>query len=84
MQKLVYVPPGYKYKDGVVLTAAEPFIMSTVKGLGGVETSILSSTVVGMNGSYYQGNRTEPRVIPCTVYVHGKIAEICMSNAAAL
>lgn len=72
MQKLVYVPPGYKYKDGVVLTAAEPFIMSTVKGLGGVENSILSSTVVGMNGSYYQGNRTEPRVIPCTVYVHGK------------
>lgn len=71
MQKLVYVPPGYEHKDGVILTTAEPYVMSTVSGLGGVEASILSSAVVGMNGNYYQGNRVDSRLVQCTVYVRG-------------
>ena len=78
MQKLVYVPPGGDFNDAqkrVILTAEEPFILSTVKGLGGVETNLLTSNVVGMNGSYYQGNRIASRQIQCTVYVDGKNRE---------
>ena len=40
MQKLIYVMPGYDYDDAqhrVILTAEEPFILSSVSGLGGVE-----------------------------------------------
>lgn len=78
MQKLVYVPPGGDFNDAqkrVILTAEEPFILSTVKGLGGVEANLLTVNVVGMNGCYYQGSRTAPRQIPCTVYIRGKNRE---------
>lgn len=75
MQKLIYVAPNRNYNDGVVLTAAKPFLLSSAKGLGGVETSIISSSVVGMQGSYYQGNKISSRQIQCTVYVDGKSRE---------
>lgn len=75
MQKLVYVPSGSNYNNGVILTAAEPFVLSTAKGMGGVETSIISSSVVGMQGSYYQGNKISSRQVQCTVYVDGKSRE---------
>lgn len=71
MQKLVYVPPGANQSDGVVLTTAEPYILSTISGVGGVEASILSADIAGMDGTYMQGVHVEPREIPCTVYVHG-------------
>ncbi len=71
MQRLIYVPPGYEYSDGVVLGAEEPFVLSSVKGLGGVETSVMSSVVAGCPGNFYQGSRKEPRLVPCTLYVSG-------------
>lgn len=75
MQKLVYVPPDGDFDDAqkrVILTAEEPFILSEVKGIGGVETNLMTAEIVGLPGSYYRGNRRNSRQIPCTVYVHGK------------
>lgn len=71
MQKLVYVPPDANQSEGVVLTAAEPYLLSTISGVGGVEASILSEDIAGMDGTYMQGVHIEPREIPCTVYVRG-------------
>lgn len=73
MQKLVYVPPNSN--ESVTLTAAEPFILSSVSGLGGVESDVISSEVVGMDGVFYHGCKKTPRPIPCTVYVKGKNRE---------
>ena len=73
MRKLIYVPPNTN--ESVTLTAAEPFILSTVSGLGGVENSMIYSEVVGMDGVFYHGSKKEPREIPCTVYVKGKNRE---------
>ena len=78
MQKLIYVMPGYDYDDAqhrVILTAEEPFILSSVSGLGGVESDIISSEVVGMNGALFQGMRKSPRPVKCTVWVDGKNRE---------
>lgn len=55
----------------MLLTADEPYILSTVSGVGAAEASIISNAVPGMDGAYFQGIRMEPREIPCTVYVHG-------------
>lgn len=74
MQKIIYVPPGGSYDDAqtrVVLAAEDPYILSEIKGVGGVESSIISSDVLGKSGSVYQGFKKKPRVIGCTVYVHG-------------
>lgn len=74
MQKMIYVPPNGSYSNSstyVYLATAEPYILSTLSGVGGVEASIISSTIPGMDGAYMQGIRIEPREIPCTVYVHG-------------
>lgn len=74
MQKMIYVPPSGSYSNPstyVYLATAEPYILSSVTGVGGVEASIISSTIPGMDGAYMQGIRIEPREIPCTVYVHG-------------
>ena len=73
MQKLVYVPPNSN--EQVILTAAEPIILSSVAGLGGVESDVISSEVVGMDGVFYHGCKKTPRPIPCTVYVKGKNRE---------
>ena len=73
MQKLIYVPPNSN--ESVTLTAAEPFILSSVSGLGGVESDVISSEVVGMDGVFYHGCKKTPRPIPCTVYVKGKNRE---------
>ena len=73
MQKLIYVPPNSN--EQVILTAAEPFILSSVSGLGGVESDVISSEVVGMDGVFYHGCKKTPRPIPCTVYVKGKNRE---------
>ena len=73
MQKLIYVPPNSN--EQVILTAEEPFILSSVSGLGGVESDVISSEVVGMDGVFYHGCKKTPRPIPCTVYVKGKNRE---------
>lgn len=78
MQKLIYVPPGADFEDAqkrVILTAEEPFILSTVTGLGGVEADVISSEVVGMDGEYYHGCKRSPRPIKCKVWVRGKNRE---------
>ncbi len=49
--------------------------MSSVSGLGGVESDVISSEVVGMDGVFYHGCKKTPRPIPCTVYVKGKNRE---------
>lgn len=72
---MIYVQDGVSYlnkEKRVLLTADEPYILSEIKGVGGTEVSVISSTVPGMDGVYFQGVRREPREIPCTVYVHGK------------
>ena len=72
---MIYVPPDGSYSNPstyVYLTANEPYILSSVTGVGGVEASVISSTIPGMDGAYFQGIRIEPRKIPCTVYVKGK------------
>lgn len=74
MQKMIYVPPDGSYSDSssyVYLAAAEPYILSSITGVGGVEASVISSNIPGMDGAYMQDLRIEPREIPCTVYVHG-------------
>lgn len=78
MQRLVYVPPGADPEDrrkSVILAAQEPFILSDIKGVGGVACDVIASEVVGMDGSVYHGRRKKPREIPCTVYVHGNSRE---------
>lgn len=72
MQKIIYVPPGKDESSGVELALKEPFILSSIKGVGGVECSMIYSSVVGMQSKVYQGFRKEPRVIECTVYVRGE------------
>lgn len=74
MERLIYVPPGGDYNDPmqrVMLAAEEPFIVSKIKGLGGLETEIISSQTAAPSGEYYQGCRTPPRPIRCTVNVRG-------------
>lgn len=74
-QKLIYVPPGGSSSDPstcVTLEAADPYILSEIRGLGGVEANVISATVPGMDGAYLQNVRIEPREIPCTVYVRGR------------
>lgn len=69
------MPPGGSSSDPntcVMLEAADPFILSEIKGVGGVEANIMSTAVPGMDGVYLQNVRIEPREIPCTVYVHGR------------
>ena len=73
MQKLIYVPPNST--EQVVLTAAKPFILSTVSGLGGMESDMIYSQVVGMDGVFYHGSRKKARPVKCTVYVKGKTRE---------
>lgn len=71
---MIYVQDGVSYQNKekrVLLTADEPYILSTITGVGGAEASVISSTVPGMDGAHFQGIRMEPREIPCTVYVHG-------------
>lgn len=75
MQKLIYVPPGTDIEDTqkcIKLTAEYPFLLSSVSGLGGVETNIISSEIVGMNGEYFHGCRRSPRPIKCKIWVKGK------------
>lgn len=75
MQKMIYIPPNGSYSKPstyVYLATAEPYILSTLSGVGGVEASVISSTIPGVDGAYMQGIRIEPREVPCTVYVYGK------------
>jgi len=67
-QKMIYVPPDGSYSNPstyVYLTANEPYILSSVTGVGGVEASVISSTIPGMDGAYFQGIRIEKNPLHC-------------------
>lgn len=75
MQQLMYVPPGGSPEDmehSVILAAKEPFLLTTVSGLGGMEADVISSEIVGMDGELYQGMRKGARPVKCTVTVAGR------------
>ena len=75
MQQLIYVPPGasLQSKNRIVeLAAKEPFILSSVNGLGGEEANIISSDIVGSDGEFYHGRKTGPIEIGCELSVYGK------------
>lgn len=71
VQTIIYIPPD-DIEKFVALKAADPYVLSAIKGLGGVECSVISSNIVGMQGSLFHGIKKPPREIPCTIYVHGK------------
>lgn len=75
MQQLIYVPPGagLQSKNRIVkLAAKEPFILSSVNGLGGGEANIISSGIVGADGEFYHGRKSGPIEIDCELSVCGK------------
>lgn len=82
MQKIIYFPPGAV--RGVELAPKRPFIFSQIKGISGVESDVISSNVVGMQGSVYHGIKKPPRVIDCTVYVSGNTGREMYKNRTAL
>lgn len=75
MQRLIYVPPGGDFniaQKRIVIANEAPFVLSELSGTGGVETDIISSQVVGMDGEDYEDSRKEPRTVRCTFYVQGQ------------
>lgn len=74
MQQLIYVPPNCIYGDKNNLTIGknDTYILSTIEGISGIETSLIADELVGYAGEYVQDIHDEPRDIPGTVYVHGK------------
>lgn len=74
MQELVYVPPGGIITDlsgCVELKFQEPYVLSTISGVGGLEYTLISSEAAGVDGVTVQSVRAESREISCTVYVKG-------------
>lgn len=83
MQRLVYVPPGGSIDD---LTGCaefafkEPYILSELSGVSGVEHTLIASTAAGLDGVCVQSVRAESREIPCTVYVKGNTRQEMYKN----
>ena len=74
MQELIYVPPGGTVADltgCVELKFQEPYILSTLSGVSGLDYTLISSEAAGVDGVVVQSVRAESREIPCTVYVKG-------------
>lgn len=87
MQQLIYVPPDGDYNDlssRVVLAAQDNYILSTISGVGGVESSVISEQIAGMDGVQVQDVRAEPREIKCAVYVRGSNRRDMYRNRYAL
>ena len=86
MQKLIYVPPWDTLGggDNVALMLAEPYILGTVSGTSGTDTTIQSDTIPGLDGAYMRGIRIEPVIVKCTVNVHGTSREDMYKNRFAL
>ncbi|MEF2919324.1 MAG: phage tail family protein [Acutalibacteraceae bacterium] len=75
MQQLKYVKPGgsgENENDYLVLRFGEPYILESLSGVSGVEKTIVSSEVAGVDGVIVHNVRTEPRVVNATAYVYGK------------
>ena len=78
MQKLIYVPPGERIDEEsktAVFTAARPFILEKITGLGGVESDMISSGTVGIDGEVYQGGKRAARIVRCWFTVSGTTRE---------
>lgn len=74
MQKLTYVPPGESIErpdQCAVFSLSPPYILGTVSGVGGAETSLVQDTVPGVDGSYVYTTRTESREVNATIHVQG-------------
>ena len=86
MQKLIYVPPWDTPggDDNVSLMLAEPYILGTVSGTSGTDTTIRADTIPGLDGVYMREIRIEPALIKCTVNVHGTNREEMYKNRFSL
>lgn len=87
MQELVYVPPGGTAADPagcVELKFQEPYILSTLSGVSGLDYTLISSEAAGMDGVVVQSVRAESREIPCTVYVKGNNRQEMYQNRFGL
>lgn len=74
MQRLVYVPPGGSIElpdTCVEFSLTPPYIIGSVTGTGGPETTVLSSSVPGVDGVFVHGIRAESREVTCFIHVDG-------------
>ena len=75
MQRMVYVPPGGNVElpeTCVEFSLAPPYIIGSVTGTGGPETTVISSSVPGVDGVFVHGIRTESREVTCFIHVDGE------------
>lgn len=74
MQRIIYVPPGGNIElpgTCVEFSLTPPYIIGSVTGTGGPETTVLSSSVPGVDGVFVHGIRAESREITCFIHVDG-------------
>lgn len=74
MQRLVYVPPGGNIElpdTCVEFSLTPPYIIGSVTGTGGPETTVISSNVPGVDGMFVHGIRAESREVTCYIHVDG-------------
>ena len=87
MQQLKYVVPGGNPEDPndcVILKFASPYILETVKGVSGLEKTVISSELAGVDGNAVQHIRAEPRIVEATVFVYGSTREDMYRNRLSL
>ena len=68
-------PPGGKWnfrKPVWSFSLAPPYIIGSVTGTGGPETTVISSSVPGVDGVFVHGIRTESREVTCFIHVDGE------------
>lgn len=87
MQQLKYVIPNgnpENVDDCVILKFAEPYILETLEGVSGLEKTIISSELAGVDGNAVHHIRDEPRIVNATAYVHGSTREEMYKNRLKL
>lgn len=78
MQRLLYVPPGGSIdmlETCVEFSLTPPYIIGSVSGTGGAESTIISTAIPGLDGVYVHGVRTESREITCFIHIKGDTRE---------
>lgn len=87
MQQLKYVIPNgnpNNPSDFVILKFAQPYILETLKGVSGLEKTVISSELAGVDGSAVQHIRAEPRIVEATAFVYGTSKEEMYANRLKL
>ncbi len=87
MQQLKYVVSNGNPEnpnDYVDLKFAEPYILETIKGVSGLEKTIISSELAGVDGNAVQHIRAEPRIVEATAFVYGNTREEMYKNRLQL